>query len=201
MEKFRAIVRRIGWHRRVLAAGLAGLSVLLLGAWLKAPPEGVPVVVMTTDLAEAATLSEADLELRQVPPALAPHSAITEVSAAAGRQLRQAMPAGTIVVSELLTATALADGRAVAPIYVADPQLRLVLTPGTRVWLVLADESGVEVVTADARIAVGAAPQEADDLALSTTNSAMVLVDVPQEIAPQVSALGQSGQLGVLITG
>ncbi|PIF03677.1 MAG: hypothetical protein CSA63_01470 [Propionibacterium sp.] len=202
METFRTLIRRIGWYRRPLAAAFAGLSILLLGIWLKAPPAGVPVVVLSADQTATEPLSEADLQVRLVPPELTPTSAITDISAAVGRRLRQAMPADTIIVAELLSDATLEAGRAVAPIFVADPQLRSVLSPGLRVSLVLADETGVEVITSDARIASSTVAPHADDgLVLQQQNSALVLVDVPQEIAPQISALGQSGQLGILITG
>ena len=71
------------------------------------------------------------------------------------------------------------------------------MTPGTPITLVLADSG--QVVTADARIS--AAPTRSSGTVLNPGGDAkpLVLVDVPSEIGPEVSALGQQGKLTVIL--
>ncbi|GAB3818931.1 hypothetical protein GCM10028820_22100 [Tessaracoccus terricola] len=190
----------VAWHRRALAAALAGLGVLLLATQLApSTPPGTDVVVTTRAVAAGAVLTEADLQVVALSPDALPEGVLPSLDDVVGATAGWRLGANTVVQSGMLaTTTDLAAGRALVPIAIPDDQLVDLLAPGSRVSLVFAGEA-FEVVTDDARVAALPARTESTGLSVGTGRAPLVLVDVPSEIAPTVAALGQRGELSVIL--
>jgi len=194
-------IRTISWHRRKIAAVLAALGVFALLTHFSgaAEPSGEVVVVARTITAGAA-LGAGDLSVTAVPLALIPADALSDPAEVVGRSAAVSLGAHTIVQPALLVSGAPPPtGRSLVPITVHDAQLREILSPGLRVALVssLGDSPGI--VTDDA--VIHTMPQVAESSLVTTGQAALVLVEVPTGLAPEVSMLGQSGQLSIFLSG
>ncbi len=194
-------IRTISWHRRKIAAVLAALGVFALLTHFSgaAEPSGEVVVVARTINAGAA-LGAGDLSVTAVPLALIPADALRDPAEVVGRSAAVSLTAHTIVQPALLVSGAPPPtGRSLVPITVHDAQLREILSPGLRVALVssLGDVPGI--VTDDA--VIHTMPQVAASSLVTTGQAALVLVEVPTGLAPEVSMLGQSGQLSIFLSG
>lgn len=200
MEFPHKLKRFVAWHRRALAAALAGLGVLLLATQLApAQDPGTAVVVTTRAVAAGDVLTAADVQVVALPLRALPEGPLPEPADVVGTRAATRIAANTVVQAGMLATTAdLADGRALVPIAIPDDQLAGLLAPGSLVSLVYAGE-GFEVVTDDARVAALPAAQERSELAVVSARAPLVLLDVPNAIAPTVAALGQRGELSVIL--
>lgn len=191
----------VSWHRRVVGGVLVALAVVLIVEVLSAPSgPTVDVTMARTALPAGHVLTDSDLEVRAIPPDLAPEASLGH--SVTGRALAAGVAAGTILQPGLIAGEQAAEpGRAVVPITVSDERLRGLLLPGTAVTLVVTMAETAEVLTSDARVAT--LPTQAASgsaLELSTTRqSQLVLVNVPAGEAAVVASLGQSGQLTVIL--
>jgi Flp pilus assembly protein CpaB len=131
-------VRRTGLSRR---RPLAALCRVLAGlrATRPEPAPTVGVAVAARDLASGTVLTGADLEVRQVPEALAPVGSSPD---AVGRTLAGPVRAGEPVTDVRLVGPSVAagyPGRVALPVRIADGDAVALLRPGDRVGLVAAD--------------------------------------------------------------
>lgn len=190
----------VAWHRRALAAAMAGLGVLLLATQL-APTgtRGTDVVVTTRAVAAGDVLTDADLRVLPLPTQALPDGRLPALDEVVGATAGAGIAGNTVVQTGMLATTPdLAEGRALVPVAVPDEQLAGLLTPGSLVSLVHAGES-FEVVTDDARVAALPAAAESSGLAVVSASARLVLLDVPSRIAPTVAVLGQRGELSVIL--
>ncbi len=191
--------RFLSWHRRAIAALLAGLAAFALTSQLSPrPKDQTPAVTLARAVQAGAVLTDADLTVTQFPSNTLPERHYSEPTELKGQTLGFGLARGTVVQPGMLAATpTLAEGRALVPILIRDTSLRDMLTPGTSITLVLADSS--EVVTADARVSALPSREEGTILSPGAGRKPLVLVDVPADLGPSISALGQSGQLAVIL--
>ena len=197
-----SIVSFVSWHRRAVAALLAALGVLLFGHALGTDPPRVPTIVVTGFVAAGERLQADDLAIRQVLPESLPEGAIAELESVLGKPAAVSLPPGTVLQTSLISsASAPGPGRALVPISVRDDGLRQLLQPGDLVSLVSAGAEAAEVICADARVAAAPSPEPGGTaVALAAAQQAdLVLVDVPADHAAVVAALGQNGQLSLVI--
>lgn len=204
MRALRHIASFVSWHRRWIGALLAAGSVLLVAQSLAEPPPTTAVVVLATAVEAGHRIEPADVEIREALPGTVPESVFTDAAAAVGRTSAIALAQGTALHPAVLELGHQVEvGRAVVPIAVPDNQLRSLLRPGNPVTLVMVGGEAAEVLTRDARIS--ALPQDDGGggmfAAASSQSGGLVLVDVPVEQAPTVAALGQSGQLSIILGG
>lgn len=195
------LIRTISWHRRKIAAALAALGVFALLTHFSgsAEPSG-PVVIVTRAIGAGEALNEGDLAVIEIPLNLIPADAITDPGEVAGRGASVSLTANTILQPSLLVSGAPPPrGRSLVPITVADAQLREILSPVLRVALVSSMGDVPGIVTDDAIIHT--MPQVASSSLMTTSQAALVLVEVPAALAPDVSMLGQSGQLSIFLSG
>lgn len=198
MRLLHGIASFVSWHRRAVAALLAALCVAGVVSAAQSPPPVEPVLVAARPLPAGHTVGIDDVRLAEAPPELVTPGTLSEVDAALGATTAIALEAGQLVAgSTLLSADPAAEGRALVPISVQDPALRSLLEPGTRVSLLVALGERPEVVTDAARVAK-LPSVDGGGLAVSA-GSGMVVVEVPSEVAGDVAALGQSGQLVVVL--
>lgn len=193
--------RTISWHRRKIAALLAALGTFaLLTHFSGSAQQTAQVVTVTRAVSAGGTLTSSDVALTDIPEALIPVGALTDTGEVVGRSAAVALTANTVVQPALLVSGAPPPpGRSLVPITVNDAQLREILTPGLRVALVssLGDVPGI--VTDDA--VVHTMPQVVASSIVATGQAALILVEVPTALAPEVSILGQSGQLSLFLSG
>ncbi|MHA6510314.1 SAF domain-containing protein [Tessaracoccus sp. Y1736] len=192
----------VSWHRRAVAALLAALSVVLVAQWLAEP--GGPTVsapVLTGPVAAGHTLTSADVTLTDVPAHLVFSAAPPSLDDVIGEVTAVNLAAGTLLQTGLLaTGQGVAPGRAVVPITLPDQALRSLLRPGDPVTLVVTSTESAEVLTRDARVAALPSPPGGSALAVAGAgDDGLVLMDVPADEAAMVAALGQSGQLSVVL--
>ncbi len=192
------IRRFLSWHRRAIAALLAGLAMFALAQQLTpAPVNMVPAVVVADAAAAGSILEEPHLKVTSLPADALPADHYSNIDEVIGQTLGFGLSPGTVIQPGMLAATPqLAAGRALVPILVRDDALRELLSPGSLVTLVLSTTT--EVITNDARVAVMPATDQGGLFKVSS-DKPLLLVDVPAELGPSVAALGQSGQLSVIL--
>jgi pilus assembly protein CpaB len=187
------LVRTVGWHRRLLAAGLAaGAVALALHAAEPEPDPTVPVVAAAGELRGGATLTTDDLKLVDLPPDVVPDGAVESIEAAVGRIL-----AGPVRTSEPLTDVRLVgpglfagwgDDLVAAPVRVADPGLVALVRPGDHIDLYATPATGVGAAAViAAQVPVLAIPETSADAMLA--EGALLLVGTS---APQAAALAEA---------
>lgn len=203
MDPLSAVRHFIHWHRRLLAAVLTGLAVLLaVGQLTPGQEPGIDVVVTTRALAAGEVIGADDVSLRPWPSGSTPTGVLLGLDDVVGQTMAMRAQPHSLVQPGMLASSHLAEpGRALVPMAISDARLAVLLTPGSAITLVHVSQTGFDVLTDSAR--VGALPPEADRPALSTggPSQPMVLVDVPQEVAATVAVLGQAGELSIILGG
>jgi Flp pilus assembly protein CpaB len=137
---FSRFVRTVGWHRRLLAAGLAaGAVALTLQAAESDPAPTVPVVAAAGELRGGTTLTAEDLLLVDIPRGAVPRGAVASVDDAVGRLLSGPMHAGELVTDLRLVGPSLLAGwgedLVATPVRIADPGVLALVRPGDRIDL------------------------------------------------------------------
>ncbi|MDO5735655.1 MAG: SAF domain-containing protein [Propionibacteriaceae bacterium] len=195
------ILRTISWHRRKIAAILTALGMFALVSHLSGATEATTQVVLTSgSVAAGEPITDSDVALAAVPLAAVPANAVTDLSDVVGRNAAAALSARTILQPGLLVSGAPPPaGRSLVPITVRDAQLREMLAPGMRIALVSASGEVPGIVTEDA--VVHTMPILVATSLVASGQAALILVDVATSLAPEVSMLGQSGQLTIFLTG
>lgn len=135
--------RRAAWNRarvrRAAAALLVGVAgALALTALRPAPPpEGVPVLVATHDLATGTTLTSADVRVATWPADTSPPRTAASVDAVVGEVVNAPVAAGGPLPRLRLRSTAmlraLPDGEVAVHVPLRDPAIRRFLQPGDHV--------------------------------------------------------------------
>lgn len=203
MRPFSSIAAFVIWHRRAIAALCAGLAVYLLAQQLASPTrDGTTVVVLATEVAAGQRLAADDLALAVLPPDAVPDGAYGTTEDLLGTTLVARLPRGTPLHPSLLSGSRAVDpGRALVPISVADDRLLAVLRPGDRITLVVGTGDSADPISRDARVSSVPGIEETGSLGISGGRGGLLLVDVPDADASVVAMLGQSGQLGLVLTG
>ncbi|MDO5066427.1 MAG: flagella basal body P-ring formation protein FlgA [Propionibacteriaceae bacterium] len=191
--------RFISWHRRIIAALLVGVATaIVLGQLRPDTVDLTDVAVLTSNLEQGHRLTASDVHLVRAPRDTLPDEYLDTAEEAIGRTISVSLSPGTVLQHGLLSAApTVAEGRSLTPIQLADPSLVEVLSPGMSVTLVLTETS--EIVASHARITALSAPDGGGTFQLGSSHRPLILLDVAAESAPIVSALGQSGQLSVVI--
>lgn len=196
----RSLLRRLGHHRRTLAAVATALGVLaLVQALTPAPPATTPVVVAATELTGGRTLTEPDLAVVDMPTEIAPDTAAADPAALTGQILTATTPRGVPVTDRsVLTPHTLAPGRSIAPVRFADADLVQVIRAGDHIDIIAAgpDVGPDAVIAEDVRV-VTIPDSEADTGfgSASSTQGVLVLVEVHPD---EATALAQVTSRAVL---
>jgi pilus assembly protein CpaB len=168
LGRFTQLTRAIGWHRRLLAAGLAaGAVAAALQAAEPDPGQTVPVVTAARDLSGGATVVPEDIRASEVPPDLVPTGALSRVDAVVGRTLSGPVRAGEpltdvrLVGPDLLAAWG--DELVATPVRIADPGVVTLVQPGDVIDLLGAPTSGIgETAVVASGVPVLAVPAQGD---------------------------------------
>lgn len=175
--------RRVALLRRVAAAALAGIA-LVLAAMPAAGTDGVPVWVAARDLDAGTTLTASDVRVASYPHALAPAGGSPGdlVGRVVAGPLRAGEPLTDLrVAGPALIARVAGPGAAAVPVRLADPAVASVLHPGDRVDVVTLGADGRGAVLAgDAAVLTVLPPDDA-------VRGRLVLVALPRTEATRVA--------------
>jgi len=191
------------WHRRLLAAGLAAAAVALaIHAAEPEPPATVPIVIAARDLRGGAPLQHDDLQVAEVPVAMAPAGAIAHADAALGRLLAGPVRAGEPLTDVRLVGASLVEGwgddLVAVPVRIADPGVVAIVAPGDRVDLLAASLDGsVEAGLVAAQVPVLAVPEAPDGGLLA--DGALVVVAVTAEQASMLAQAAVTARMSVAL--
>ncbi len=201
MEILAAARRFVGWHRRAIAAALAGLGTFVLVTQLTPTvPDSVPVVVALHELSPGDVVRDADVAVRELAASSVPEGARLTTDDVVGQALAAGVSANTILQPGLLaSADRAGPGRALVPVRIPDEQLLQLLTPGRLVSLVSASETGASVLVDDARVALIPAASAQTGFAATGSRPGLVVLDIPAGRAADVAVLGQRGDLNILL--
>ncbi|SEF16850.1 Flp pilus assembly protein CpaB [Jiangella alba] len=194
------LLRAAGWHRRLLAAGLAAAAVAFaIQAASPGAPPTVDVVVAARDLPGGAVLADDDLTVAALPPDVVPGGSVGRAEAA-GALLAAPVRAGEPITDRRLLGPGLLEGWGddvvATPVRVADAGAVGQLRPGDRIDLLATTLDGAartDVVAADvpvlmvpaagdgglvegALVLVAATPDQAAGLATAAVTSRLSFI-------------------------
>jgi pilus assembly protein CpaB len=216
-SRWRALRRRLSWHRRLLAAALTAVAVITgIAAARPAPPPTTAVLVAVSDLAGGSLLTRSDVEVTRLPTAFVPSGALSPgQTGVEGRVLAGPMRAGEVVTDVRLVGPSLlagydAGGAGVvaAPVRIGDAGAVRLVRPGDRIDVLAAaaptefsaDEGGgafaVEVVASD--VPVVTIPTEQDDLA-AVADGALIVVAATERVAERLAAAAMTSRLSLTL--
>jgi Flp pilus assembly protein CpaB len=179
-------------RRRVLAAVLAGLAVLVaVRANAAPPPPTVPVLTAARDLPAGAALSAGDLRSVEFAPDSVPTGVLPRAATAVGRTTTGPVRAGEPLTDVRLLAPDLLagyPGLVAAPVRIGDPGAVRLLRVGDRISLIAADPQGEAVPIEVARaVPVIALPRAPAGPSTELAGGALVVVAVPSEVARELA--------------
>lgn len=195
------LLRAVGWHRRLLAAGLAAAAVALaIQAASPAAPPAVDVVVAARDLSGGAVLADDDLTTAALPPGSVPDE-VVERADAVGALLAAPVRAGEPITDRRLLGPGLLEGWGsdvvAAPVRVADAGAVAYLRSGDRIDLLATALDGAtraEVVAAD--VPVLTVPPAGDAV---LAEGALVLVAATPDQAATLAAAAVTSRLSFTV--
>lgn len=197
MKATRRLIDLIRWHRRGLAAVLAGVAVFSgLSAVTRGETADLVTVVVATRLVPAGgTVNDGDVRLARMPPQAVPEGALVAVGDAVGRVAGAGIRPGQILTDLSLVGGTAGDGSVVLSIKLDNPELATLAPPGTRVTL-YATTSAEPVV---AHVLVVAVPAASGGGVLGSSTSSVLLVRVTTEEAGRLTRAMSTSTLTLAI--
>jgi Flp pilus assembly protein CpaB len=179
-------------RRRILAAVLAGLAVLVaVRANAAPPPPTATVLTAARDLPAGALVGADDLTSAQFAPDSVPAGVLPRAAAAVGRTTTGPVRAGEPLTDVRLLAPDLLagyPGLVAAPVRIGDPGTARLLRVGDRISLIAADPQGEAVPIEVARaVPVIALPRAPAGPSTELAGGALVVVAVPSEVARELA--------------
>jgi Flp pilus assembly protein CpaB len=193
----RRILDLVRWHRRGLAAVLAGVVVFAgLSAVTRTDAADLVTVVVTTRLVSAgSTVTRDDVKLARLPSPAVPEGALTLSQDAIGRVAGTGIRTGQILTDLTLIGGAASDGSVVLSVRLDNPELASLAPPGTRVTL-FATTSAEPVAS---HVLVVAIPAVENGGILGGTASKVLLVRVTPDEAGRITRALSSSTLTLAI--
>ncbi|MCW5952779.1 MAG: hypothetical protein KIT69_11035 [Propionibacteriaceae bacterium] len=181
--------RAVRWHRRLLAAALAGLAVYFALAAFTERDDTIRVVVAAHTIPGGRTVGAGDLTTLHLPRPAVPEGAFTEVDQAIGRTVISHLPARAVLTTSALAGGGdlVAPGRVALPVGLSDSAPVSLVQAGDRIDLLGPGATGsIEVLVSGTRVI--AIPQV--DGGLLGSGSPVILVDVSRAEAARLVAAG-----------
>lgn len=210
MRRLLEITRVVAWHRRLLAAALAAISVaLMIDAIEPTPKPTVAVLAASRDLPGGFALDESAITQVQLPAEVVPTGALEPADDVTGRVLAGPVRAGEPLTDVRLVGPSLlapsAGDLVAAPVRIADAEVALLLRPGDRIDVLAAPLDPLAVpdlrlqqAAAVARnVPVLAVPASGDESGL--VDGALVLVATTPEVARRLAGAAVSSRLSVTL--
>jgi pilus assembly protein CpaB len=198
------LIRTASWHRRLLAGGLAAAAVALAIHAAEPPPDpAVQVVAAARDLPGGSTLGPDDVELIDVPPAVAPGTTFDAVGLAVGQRTAGPIRTGEIITDVRLVSGALLDGwgddLVAVPVRIADPATTQLVRAGDLIDVLAAPTSGAGDATVLATgIPVLAMPPAGDR---GAADGALLVVAATSDQATSLAQAAVTARLSVALRG
>ena len=191
------IINLIRWHRRGVAAVLAGVVVFaaLSAVTAKDSSDLVTVLVASRLVAAGATVTHSDVKLARLPPQAVPDGVITQPQDAVGKVTGTGIRAGQILTDLTLVGGTATDGTVVLSVRLDNPELASLAPPGTRVTL-YATTSAQPVAS---HVLVVAVPTVDGGNVLSGTSAKVLLVRVTSDQAGAITMAMSSSTLTLAI--
>lgn len=185
-------------HRRLLAAGFAGLAVLFALGALKPSTDGVRIVVARHDLASGSVLTAEDLHTTRVPTTGRPSHSSTSVTGLVGRRIAGPMRRGEALTDYRLLQPGLLAGYdkgfVLSTVRIADATQLSSIKVGDHVNVIGTDPAGESVSAVIARrVVVVSLPRTESD-----NNSPAISVAVPEKVGLALAGAALDAQLSVL---
>lgn len=197
------LLRTVGWHRRLLAAGLAaGAVALAIEAASPGPPATVPVTVAARDLAGGATLTADVLTTARLPPGAVP-AGLVGAADATGGVLAGPVRAGEPITDRRLLGPALLAGWGsdvvAAPVRVADAEAARYLRQGDRIDLLATSVDGAAATSVVASgVPVLALPPDGKGV---SADGALLMVAATAAQAADLAAAAVTSRLSFTLGG
>ena len=145
------------------------------------------------------TLTSTQVVKTAVPTDLVPEGAITSVDAVTGQMTAGPIPAGAIVTEDDFVAAAQAEaGFVIVPLNVSS-QILSVIKPGERVSIFLTNVSTGEVTVARGIRVITIPAPSSSGMFTSGSSADFILVEVPEDIAKQMTSSSGLGSTTVAI--
>ena len=196
----RALARAASWHRRKLAV-LAAVATVLTGLAAVAPPAPptTAVVRTRTALAGGVLLTEADLEVVDLPRSDLPERTVSALVDLVGQRLAAPLPRHQVLTVDALASAdaAVGPGRVLAPVRLADADVVALLRPGDLVDVIASagDGGATGTVVRSARVVTVPAGDPDDQ---GTATGALVVLDVGSPDAEPLARAAATGALTVV---
>jgi len=191
------LINLIRWHRRGVAAVLAGVTVFaaLSAVTGKDTADLVAVVVASRDVAAGSTVTDTDVKVVRMPRQAVPDGVLTQTQDAIGKVAGTGIRSGQILTDLTLVGGATTDGTVVLSVKLENPELASLAPPGTRVTL-YATTSAQPVAS---HVLVVAVPAAGSGNVLSGTSGTVLLVRVTAAEAGAITMAMSSSTLTLAI--
>jgi len=191
------IVNLIRWHRRGVAAVLAGVVVFaaLSAVTSKDSSDLVTVVVASRLVAAGSTVTDSDVKLARMPRQAVPDGVITQPQDAVGKVAGTGIRAGQILTDLTLVGGTSTDGTVVLSVRLDNPELASLAPPGTRVTLY----TTMSAQPVASHVLVVAAPTVSSGTVLSGSSATVLLVRVTADEAGAITMAMSSSTLTLAI--
>lgn len=194
-----ALARAVRRHRRVVAAALAGLSVLA-ALNVVTPSPGMPTVIAARSIAGGAVLTAADLTVVGLPERGVAEGSFTDPQTLIGRRVVARIPRNRVVTdADLLDAEGqLGPGMLALPVRFADNAGAGLLATGSRIDVLGSqlDGAGHAVVASNVAVLTLA---ETEPGILGGGQDASVVLEVTQAQAEAIAGAAASGPISFAI--
>lgn len=191
------IINLIRWHRRGVAAVLAGVTVFATLSALtgRDTSDLVQVVVASRLVVAGSTVTDTDVRVARMPRQAVPDGALVRTQDAIGKVAGTGVRAGQILTDLTLVGGATGDGTVVLSVKLDNPQLASLAPPGTRVTL-YATTSAQAVAS---HVLVVAVPAVGGGNVLSPSSATVLLVRVTADQAGAITMAMASSTLTLAI--
>jgi pilus assembly protein CpaB len=198
----RDLRRAASWHRRKLAivAAIAAVLSAVAAAAPPAPPT-LRVVRATTDLTSGAVVRSSDITVSSVVEDALPRGALLDPTAVVGRRLIGPAAEGQVLTALDLSSTSwgIGPGHMIAPLRLADPEVAVLLQPGSLIDVIAADPEGGEASVVASRVRVLTVPAPPAGAGVSPADGALVLADVDAETAALLAEAAATTRISVVL--
>lgn len=191
------IINLIRWHRRGVAAVLAGVSVFaaLSAVTGKDSADLVTAVVTSRLVSAGSTVTDGDVKLARMPRRAVPDGVLTRTQEAVGKVAGTGLRSGQILTDLTLVGGATTDGTVVLSVKLDNPELASLAPAGTRVTL-YATTSAQPVAS---HVLVVAVPAVSGGNLLGGTSATVLLVRVTAAEAGAITMAMASSTLTLAI--
>ena len=200
MTHITTILQRILVHRRLLATLSAMVCVLAI-ATIATGHDGPTATVYTAvaRIPPGTSVTSNQVAKTSVPADVVPKGAITSLDTLAGQMTAGPVPAGAIVtMDDFVSASQAADGFVILPLAVSS-QILSVIRPGEHVSIFLTDASTGEVTVARGIRVVTVPAATSSGMFSSSGTVDSILVEVPEDVAKQMTTSSSLGSTTVAI--